>query len=86
MNKLVLALALLVGCSPTYRITKRNKAKNCPTTVIIVGDLVLASAALAVSALKWNAQKHYESLGYTTLGMGVIFGAHFAEDGCRRGI
>lgn len=81
MKALVLAIALLTGCSLSYQqVTKR-----CPTTTLLLGDFVSGGVALAISALKWNAGKHAESLAYTTTGGLIFLSANIAElRACKR--
>jgi hypothetical protein len=80
--KLALAFAVVLsGCSPAYYAA----TKRCPTTQMLIGDLVLGGAALAVSTIKWNAGKEWESLAYTTGAGAVFLGANLAEvRACKR--
>ena len=81
MKALVLAAALLTGCAPTYyQVTKR-----CPTTTMLLGDFFLTAAGLTVSTIKWNADKEWQSVAWSTGAMALALGANMAEiRGCKR--
>ena len=80
VKTIALALALLVGCAPAYRVA----TKKCPPTTMLLSDFFIATGALAVSAIKYNAGKTAESLGYTVAGATIYIGANLAETTCRK--
>jgi hypothetical protein len=71
---------LMTGCAPTYRALK----KECPTTVMLLGDFVLASAALAASTFAYTDANYPRAVAAGATGMGIAMGAHFAEATCRK--
>lgn len=83
MKALVLALclALLSACSPTYYVAS---GKKCPPTTMIVSDLVLAGAALALSGLHWSADKPIRAGIEGGAGLGLYAANSYVEAVCRK--
>lgn len=76
----VLALVTgLIGCTPTTRLITRR----CPAPVsAVLNDTGLGLGVLALSALKWETNKEWESVGYTTAGLMLLTGVFVTELTC----
>lgn len=80
ITAVVIAIAMaiiLVSCAPTQRYV----FKQCPTTMASLGDFTFTAAALAIAALKYNAGKTADSMGYAGFGMGLALSSNMSE--CR---
>lgn len=77
---LLLALATS-GCATTYNLT----TGRCPTTTMLLGDFVLAGAAMGVSVLRWNDGDYAVAGVAFGASMSIALGANVSEiRGCKR--
>lgn len=80
MLKTLIALLLLsVGCSPTYWAV----TKKCPTTTLVVSDVLLSIAVGAVAGLHWGNHPG-RATAEGLVAAGIWGGAHVAEARCAR--
>lgn len=79
-------IAALVGCSPTYYVGSRiARAKNtCPTTAMVIGDLVIAGGMLAIATIKDLGDHPNEAAGWGASGFGLFTLVNVSEVLCRK--
>lgn len=75
MPQLLVALALLSGCAPTYSAL----ARKCPTTTQLAGDFTVTAVSFAMSALRYNREQYAQSAGYAAFGLALAVADNITE-------
>lgn len=81
MKTLAALLCLCIACSPAYYAAS---GKRCPPTTMIVSDLVLVGAALALAGLHASADRPIRAGAEGGAGLGLFVANSYVETVCVR--